>query len=78
MKGNVCILIIDGESCENVVATQMKKKLSLPTKKHTDSYSLAWLNVWNEIKVTKRCLMQFTIGNHLREEVWCSIVLIDA
>ncbi|GJY83280.1 hypothetical protein Tco_0496656 [Tanacetum coccineum] len=41
-KGRVCTVIIDGGSCENMVAKTMVDKLGLPTTDHPDSYQLTW------------------------------------
>ncbi|GJZ15103.1 reverse transcriptase domain-containing protein [Tanacetum coccineum] len=42
-KGKVCIVIIDGGSCENMVLTTMVEKLGLPIQNHPDPYQLTWL-----------------------------------
>lgn len=39
----VCELIIDGGSCENVVATEMVEKLKLKIEDHPQLYKLSWL-----------------------------------
>lgn len=39
--GKVCDVIIDGGSCENVVATKMVEKLHLKTKEHPQPYKLS-------------------------------------
>ncbi|GJS50621.1 reverse transcriptase domain-containing protein [Tanacetum coccineum] len=41
-KGRVCTVIIDGGSCENMVAKTMVDKLGLPTTDHPDPYQLTW------------------------------------
>nr|GEX00897.1 putative reverse transcriptase domain, zinc finger, CCHC-type, aspartic peptidase domain protein [Tanacetum cinerariifolium] len=50
-KGKLCMVIGDGGSCENMVATTMVEKLSLPTQKHPDPYKLTWLKKGNLVKV---------------------------
>ncbi|GJV70978.1 RNA-directed DNA polymerase [Tanacetum coccineum] len=42
-KGKVCNVIIDGGSCENMVATSMVEKLGLETENHPTPYQLTWL-----------------------------------
>lgn len=37
-KGNVCCMIIDGGSCENVVLTHMVQKLRLKKEDHPNAY----------------------------------------
>ncbi|XP_042416946.1 uncharacterized protein LOC122005804 [Zingiber officinale] len=74
----VCDVIIDGGSCENVVATTMVDKLKLKTEDHPQPYKLSWLHKGNELKVTQRCLIQFSIGNKYQDEVWCDVIPMDA
>ncbi|XP_056177355.1 uncharacterized protein LOC130140847 [Syzygium oleosum] len=76
--GNVCDVIIDGGSCENVMATTMVDKLHLKIEKHPQPYMLSWLRKGNEVRVDKRCLIQFFIGKKHNDEVWCDVVPIDA
>ncbi|GJS01617.1 reverse transcriptase domain-containing protein [Tanacetum coccineum] len=42
-KGKVCTVIIDGGSCDNMVATSMVEKLGLDVKDHPEPYQLTWL-----------------------------------
>ncbi|KAM4081479.1 hypothetical protein ACJW30_11G095600 [Castanea mollissima] len=49
-----CDVIIDGGSCENVVATTMVEKLKLETENHHQPYKLQWLFRGNEVKVFYR------------------------
>jgi hypothetical protein len=55
--GRVCSLIIDGGSCENVVAQEVVDKLDLKTQDHPQANKLSWLKKGNAIKVTKQCLV---------------------
>ncbi|GKV47692.1 hypothetical protein SLEP1_g54564 [Rubroshorea leprosula] len=77
-RGKVCNVIIDSGSCENVVSNYMVEKLGLPVKDHPHPYKLQWLRKGNEVKVTKRCLVSFSIGNRYQDEVWCDVILMDA
>ncbi|XP_023770929.1 uncharacterized protein LOC111919588 [Lactuca sativa] len=77
-KGKVCTLIIDGGSCENMVALSMVEKLALPVEPHPDPYQLTWLKKGNVVKVSQRCLVQFSIGNKYSNEVWCEVIPMDA
>ncbi|XP_048135655.1 uncharacterized protein LOC125315249 [Rhodamnia argentea] len=76
--GKVCSMIIDGGSCENVVSTTMVEKLGLKTEDHPQPYKLSWLRKGNEVKVSKRCLVQFSIGKRYSDEMWCDVVSMDA
>nr|GEY06678.1 hypothetical protein [Tanacetum cinerariifolium] len=77
-KGKICTVIIDGESCENMVSTTMVEKLGLPIQNHPDPYQLTWLKKGNLVKVTHRCLVHFSIGNKYTDELWCEVIPMDA
>jgi hypothetical protein len=78
VAGKVCDVIIDSGSCENVVSNYMVDKLKLPTESHPHSYNLQWFNDGSEVKVTKRCLVTFSIGEKYKDQVWCDVVPMDA
>ena len=69
--GKVCNVIIDGGSFENVVASTMVEKLKLKTEDHLEPYKLQWLRIGNEVKVNKRCLVEFFIGKNYKDAVVC-------
>ncbi|GJR32797.1 reverse transcriptase domain-containing protein [Tanacetum coccineum] len=77
-KGKIYDMIIDGGSCENVVSTYMVEKLGMKTEDHLEPYQLTWLKKENTIKVSKRCLVQFSIGKSYKDEVWCEVIPMDA
>jgi len=68
----VCIMIIDGGSCTNVVSSTLVAKLSLPTLKHPRPYKLQLLNDCGEVKVNKLVLISFSIGKY-KDEVLCDV-----
>jgi hypothetical protein len=76
--GKVCQLVIDSGNCENVVAEEVVDKLALETKKHPKPYRLEWLKKGNEVIVSKRCLVSFSIGSRYKDKMWCDIVAMDA
>ncbi|GKA63901.1 reverse transcriptase domain-containing protein [Tanacetum coccineum] len=71
-------MIIDGGSCENVVSTYMVEKLGMKTEDHPEPYQLTWLKKGNTVKVSKRCLVQFSIGKSYKDKVWCEVIPMDA
>ncbi|GKV24751.1 hypothetical protein SLEP1_g34324 [Rubroshorea leprosula] len=77
-RGKVCNVIIDSGSCENVVSNYIVGKLRLLVKDHPHPYELQWLQKGNEVKVTKCCLVSFSIGIRYQDEVWCDVILMDA
>ncbi|KAG2673927.1 hypothetical protein I3760_13G111900 [Carya illinoinensis] len=44
----VCKMIIDSDSCENVVSEEVVQKLQLKTDRHPKPYKLSWLNKGSE------------------------------
>ena len=56
----------------------MVEKLKLETKNHPQPYKLQWLCKGNEVKVNKRCLIQFSIGKNYKGAVICDVVPMDA
>ena len=78
MKGKVCDIVIDGGSCDNMIAVSAVEKLGLPLQNHPDPYQLTWLKKGNLIKVTHRCLVSFSIGNKYTDEIWCEVIPMDA
>nr|GEV79297.1 reverse transcriptase domain-containing protein [Tanacetum cinerariifolium] len=76
--GKIYDMIIDGGSCENVVSTYMVEKLEMKTEDHPELYQLTWLKKGNTVKVSKCCLVQFSIGKSYKDKVWCEVILMDA
>ena len=56
--------IIDGGSCNNLVNTEVVKKLGLPTREHTHPYHIQWLNNSGKVKVTQTARVHFSIGSY--------------
>ncbi|GJZ15897.1 hypothetical protein Tco_0551574 [Tanacetum coccineum] len=68
----------DTKCCENMVATTMVKKLGLPIQDHPELYHVTWLKKGNLVKVTHKCLVQFSIGIKYTDEIWCEVIPMDA
>lgn len=65
INNKVCSLIIKGRSCTNVASTNLVEKLGLTMLKHPNPYKLQWLNECEEVKVSCRVLINFSmVGNH--------------
>ena len=67
--GKMCIVIIDSGSCINVVAKEMVTKLNLKTESHPQPYKIQWFHKGNGFKVTKKCLVSFSISKNYKDEV---------
>jgi len=78
IQGKVCSVIIDEESCTNVVSLSMIEKPGLQTMTHRHPYSIQWLNQSKGIQVNSRCLVSFSIGKNYQDELWCDVIDIDA
>ena len=74
----MCRLVIDPGSCENVISEEAVTKLCLETQQHPHPYKLSWLQKANDVKVSKRALVPFSIGTSYKDKVWCDVVLMDA
>ena len=70
-------MIINGDSCTNVVNIGLVDKLRLKTTKHSRPYGLQWLNNSGDIKVTRQALISFSI-RHYYDEVLCNVVPMHA
>ncbi|PKI48455.1 hypothetical protein CRG98_031160 [Punica granatum] len=71
--GKVCTIIINSGSCENVISTTMVKKLYLKVEPHPDPYKLSRLKKGNDVHINKRCLVQFSIDTHYKDEIICDV-----
>ncbi|KAD4888720.1 hypothetical protein E3N88_20793 [Mikania micrantha] len=77
-KGKICDIVVDGGSCDNMIATSAVDKLGLTVQNHPNPYQLSWLKKGNLIKVTHQCLVSFSIGNKYTDELWCEVIPMDA
>lgn len=71
--GKVCNMIIDGGSCENVVSQEVIDKLKLIAEDNTNTPGLMKVV---KIKVSKRCLVNFSISEYF-DDVCNDIVPMD-
>ena len=76
--GKVCRYVIDGGSCENIIAVEAVRKLGMKTEKHPRPYKLVWLQKGGEIMVSQRVLVPFSMGTNYKDQVWCDVVHMDA
>lgn len=52
------------------------KNLKLNTTPHPHPYTLSWFKD-TEVKVSKRCLVNFSIGSKYKNKAWCDVVNMD-
>jgi hypothetical protein len=72
--GKVYQLVIDAGSCENVVSQEAVNKLGLKKEEHHHPYKL---QKRGEIKVTRRCMVPFSIRKKYEDVVSCNVVPMD-
>ncbi|KAH9706010.1 Endonuclease [Citrus sinensis] len=71
-------MVIDLDSCENVISEEAITKLNLKTEPHQTPYKLTWLKKGNQVTVSKRCLVSLSIGSIYKDKIWCDVVAMDA
>ena len=76
--GKVCTFIIDAGSCENVISEVAVSKLCLSTEPHPKPYRLSWLSQGTDVTVSKRVLVNFSIGPTYHDAIYCDVVPMDA
>ena len=57
-------VIIDGGSCNNLVSSDLVKKLGLATRTHPHPYHVQWFNNSGKVKVTHTAWIPFFIGSY--------------
>jgi hypothetical protein len=70
-------IIIDSGSCNNLASTVLVEKLSLPTRKHSNSYHIQWLNDGGKIRVTRSVRVPFSMGAY-SDFVDCDVIPMEA
>ena len=78
ISGRICNLVIDGGRCENVVSEEVADKLGLKTVNHPHPYKLTRLKKGNDIRVSKGCMVSFSIRKKFQDSVFCDVVKMDA
>jgi hypothetical protein len=70
-------VIIDGCSSNNLVSSDLVKKLGLTTRPHPHPYHLMWFNDAGKAKVIHTCRVSFSIGFYAKS-VDCDVVPMEA
>uniref|UniRef100_A0A0D3DPS4 CCHC-type domain-containing protein n=1 Tax=Brassica oleracea var. oleracea TaxID=109376 RepID=A0A0D3DPS4_BRAOL len=77
INGKVCTFIIYSGSSENAIAKSAVSKLNLEVEPHPSPYKLGWLHQGNELIVTRRTLVHFSVGAY-KDQLYCDLVPMDA
>jgi hypothetical protein len=70
-------IIIDSGSCNNLTSAALVEKLSLPTRTHSHSYHIQWLNDGVKIKVTCSIHVPFSLGSY-SDYANCDVIPMEA
>jgi hypothetical protein len=77
IKNRRARVIIDGGSCNNLVSSDLVKKLSLPTRPRPHPYHIQWFNDSGKVKVTQMVCVHFFIGIY-SDYADCDVVPMEA
>jgi hypothetical protein len=75
-KDKVCKMIIESGSTDNLVSTEMVKKLELETTAHPSLYKVSWLQKGHQVMVIQQCKVEFKIGGY-KDEILCDVIPMD-
>ena len=70
-------VIIDGGSCNNLVSSDLVKKLELAMRPHKHLYNIQWLNDTSKAKVTQTARVLFSLGPY-SDFADCDVVPMQA
>jgi hypothetical protein len=75
-KNRKCKVIVDSRSTDNLVSTEMVKKLELETTDHPSPYKVSWLQKGHQVSVTKQSLVDIKIGGY-NDKILCDVIPMD-
>eukprot|EP00253_Pinus_taeda_P001707 PITA_01707 len=75
-KSKCCKVIIDSESTDNLVSTEMVNKLGLAKIIHPNPYKVSWLQKGHHIIVTEQCKVEIQIGMY-KDVILCDVMPMD-
>ncbi|KAF7152640.1 hypothetical protein RHSIM_Rhsim01G0065000 [Rhododendron simsii] len=77
IRGSECSFVMDSGSTGNYVSENLVSFLNLPTEDLASPYHVRWVNHEARTLVTKRCLVEFSIGHQYEDKIWCDVVRCD-
>jgi len=68
-------VMIDGDSCVNIIAKTVIHNMGLQAEPHPQPYNMAWVNKTAQA-ITQRCQVPINTSNY-QDRVWCDILDMD-
>jgi hypothetical protein len=72
VKGSPLQFIVYSGSQNNLISTEVMKRLGLPTTTHPQSYTIGWLHQGRDLRVSQQCHISYNI-KPFTNEVLCDI-----
>ena len=76
--GKVCTMFIDSGSFTNGVSEEKVTKLGFKIEPLQKPYNVRWLQNSGGVRVSKWCLVSFSIDKNYKDEIWCDVTPVDA
>ena len=78
IHGQVCTVVIDGESCENIISQTLVDRLKLKVYKHNRPYFVKWLMTGDEAQVRHTLQVTCAVGDDYQDTIWCDVLPMDS
>jgi hypothetical protein len=75
-RGNICKVVIDSGSKDNLVSIEMVEKLGLQKVAHSTPYKVSWLHKGRQILVSEQYKVEIQIGSY-KDEMFCDVIPMD-
>ena len=73
MQGNVCKVIVDLGSTDNIILEEATQKLQLVRIPHAHPYRATWLNKGHNVLVSEQVWVDFSIGGY-QDKILCNVL----
>ena len=76
VQGKFCQLVIDSGSTDNLISTEVIKKLKLKTREHPTPYKVSWLQKGHQLIVKEQCEIELKMGSY-KDKIMCDVMPMD-
>eukprot|EP00253_Pinus_taeda_P002519 PITA_02519 len=76
VRGSLLQFIVDSGSQNNLISTEVVKRLGLPTTTHPQPYTMGWLHQGRDLRVSQQCRLPYNI-KPFTDEVLCDIAPLE-